>query len=1277
MLNKSKLDKDQHGKGVDPTFYRGMICTLMYLTTSRLDLVFVVCMCARYQAKPTEKHLHAVKRIFRYLRGSINMGLWYPKDSCIALTAFADADHAGCQDTRKSTSGSMQMLGDRLVPFSERVKISSTNIRLETTVLQKEETFQVVIDLVKNSTCFKAFTISADVPEIFMQQFWYSIKKLQGTDYFEFLLANKKCVVNADVFRKILDIHPRVEGVDFTDVPEDETALTFLIKIGYKGPLENVDYPELIWEDVAFQIDHRKEKKSRRENMPYPQFTKIIINHFLKQHNSFSNLKFQHYHTIKDDGTVSRLKFVRIGEDYQEYGLKIPNVMLNDTIKKSESYMIFIKYSKGQIPPKKSIGKGLQGKKTVDDPQETVDISEESEPEPEPEHVKKKTSSKRKVKKKVTLSADDNIIFDDLDTALELGKSISLTKAKEAEVARKVHATHARIVTKFVHVSAKKKSGGISPRSVTIQDTLSAPKSKAATSKSKLKGVQSLPPSEQEVADIMQALKESEKTSKRHPGTRGSSEGTSTIPWVLDESIVVSATSSEGTGTKPEVPDEEKDISKEKVILEWGSEEESEYSEEERLDEKKDDKDNDADDEGNDHISDTHDADDEDAKTESDQDDIYKCNIRVRKDEDVEMTNAEVEDSDKGDEEVTDVAKADAKKTSKVKDDAKKSKLPPTSSSLSVSSAFSSRTYTRISVNSYYYNSTSSICLHYTTCTSTNNNTNSYTTNHNHAPTITTDVLKSDALFVVQLRVAKLEKDVSKLKKINLSTEALVALKTQVPSVVNNYLGSKVGDVPKIQTPTIDLEQEPEESPSKILKTKKEQAEKQETPKYTIKSKDKVALEEYDQKSALYQTMHRNKSFNGNLANYILYHALMEALIEDKKAMDRGVVDTIKDHKRKHDDDDDDEDPPARPNQDKQTKRKINKESESSKKPSSTKETPKGKAPSKGSKSGKSASTKEPVKEPIVEVVMDDAGENVVRNDDQPQDTSEPKIVRTSNPEWFIQPLRPPTPDSEWNKRQVVLDQPEQPWFNEMVYAAKDPLTLNDLMATPIDFSNSVELEYHFQECFNALIHRLDWNNPEGDRYPFNLSKPLPLQGHPDHLTIAADYFFNNDLEYLKSFDPERTYTTSIMKTKATRYEIEGIEDMFKEGDFVDLHMNDIEDILLLVVQHKLFHLTDSDIKKLNITPPQQTVPKIEFKEPYTPSNKPPGVIYEDLTKQKRIMQADELYKFSNRTLKKVRDELHHRIRDFRLEYNKEDCQEREIEVDAIDRKSQTYGRAD
>ncbi|GJV68420.1 retrovirus-related pol polyprotein from transposon TNT 1-94 [Tanacetum coccineum] len=92
MVEKSKLDEDPQGKAVDPTRYHGMIGSLMYLTSSRPDLVFVVCMCVRYQAKPTEKHLHAVKQIFRYLRGTINMGLWYSKDSCIALTAFIDAD---------------------------------------------------------------------------------------------------------------------------------------------------------------------------------------------------------------------------------------------------------------------------------------------------------------------------------------------------------------------------------------------------------------------------------------------------------------------------------------------------------------------------------------------------------------------------------------------------------------------------------------------------------------------------------------------------------------------------------------------------------------------------------------------------------------------------------------------------------------------------------------------------------------------------------------------------------------------------------------------------------------------------------------------------------------------------------------------------------------------------------------------------------------------------------------------------------------------------------
>nr|GFA54557.1 retrovirus-related Pol polyprotein from transposon TNT 1-94 [Tanacetum cinerariifolium] len=130
MVEKSKLDEYKEGKSVDLSHYRGMIGTLFYLTASRPNLQFVICMCARYQARPTEKHVHAVKRIFRYLRGTVHRGLWYPKDSSVALTAFADADHAGCQDTHRSTSGSVQFLGERLISWSSKrqksAAISST-----------------------------------------------------------------------------------------------------------------------------------------------------------------------------------------------------------------------------------------------------------------------------------------------------------------------------------------------------------------------------------------------------------------------------------------------------------------------------------------------------------------------------------------------------------------------------------------------------------------------------------------------------------------------------------------------------------------------------------------------------------------------------------------------------------------------------------------------------------------------------------------------------------------------------------------------------------------------------------------------------------------------------------------------------------------------------------------------------------------------------------------------------------------------------------------------
>ncbi|GJU09412.1 hypothetical protein Tco_1131808 [Tanacetum coccineum] len=257
---------------------------------------------------------------------------------------------------------------------------------------------------------------------------------------------------------------------------------------------------------------------------------------------------------------------------------------------------MFIKYSTGQIPLKKSKGKGSQGKNTACTIEETVDVSEESDPEP----ARKRTASRRVVKKKVTITVDDNIIPEP-DVSLELGKSMSLTEAAKEEAARQVHATHARIMTEPVPEPARRRPSGIA-----FRDTSSVSKKMFPDPSQKLKGVQSLTPEEQLAADIMKALKESKKTSRRQPSTGGSREGTGSIPGVpdestvitatsskgtgvtpgvLDESTVVPATSSEGTGTKPGVFDEENVTSEDKVILEWGSEQESEYTKEEDDDE--------------------------------------------------------------------------------------------------------------------------------------------------------------------------------------------------------------------------------------------------------------------------------------------------------------------------------------------------------------------------------------------------------------------------------------------------------------------------------------------------------------------------------------------------------------------------------------------------------------------------------------------------------------------------------------------------------------------
>ncbi|GKC68122.1 hypothetical protein Tco_1100720 [Tanacetum coccineum] len=163
------------------------------------------------------------------------------------------------------------------------------------------------------------------------------------------------------------------------------------------------------------------------------------------------------------------------------------------------------------------------------------------------------------------------------------------------------------------------------------------------------------------------------------------------------------------------------------------------------------------------------------------------------------------------------------------------------------------------------------------------------------ATTITTSLLEITPFIALQLRVARLEQEMSEVKKSHLSADVLASIRSQVPTAVDNYLGTKLDDALL-------------KSPKEIIRAKKEQDEEKQDSTYSIRPTNKVDLEEFDLKSALFSHMNKMKSANKNTTNYRLYHALMEALIADEDAMDKEVADKVKDHKRKHDSDEDEDD---------------------------------------------------------------------------------------------------------------------------------------------------------------------------------------------------------------------------------------------------------------------------------------------------------------------------------------------------------------------------------
>nr|GFB02614.1 hypothetical protein [Tanacetum cinerariifolium] len=240
--------------------------------------------------------------------------------------------------------------------------------------------------------------------------------------------------------------------------------------------------------------------------------------------------------------------------------------------------------------------------------------------------------------------------------------------------------------------------------------------------------------------------------------------------------------------------------------------------------------------------------------------------------------------------------------------------------------------------------------------------------------------------------------------------------------------------------------------------------------------------------------------------------------------------------------------------------------------------------------------------------------------DDQP-------IVQSSqHPDWFSQPQKPPTPDRDWNKTLPAVQGSTQTWISELAKQDDSRSSFNELLDTPLDFSNfiinrlrvdtltpellagptfklmkgscksMIKLEYNLEEVYKATTDQLDWVNPKGQQCPHNLLQPLSLI--PDNRgrrVIPFTHFINNNLEYLRGGASSRKYTTSVTKMKAADYG--------------------------------------------------------HIKEAYTAYSNPRGFIYQNKDKKNRLMRIDELHKFSDGTLNDVRTALDDRLKGIRMRY--------------------------
>ncbi|GJV19572.1 hypothetical protein Tco_1368592, partial [Tanacetum coccineum] len=224
--------------------------------------------------------------------------------------------------------------------------------------LSKEATLQVVYDVLKLTPFYKAFQISDDVPEIYMQEFWATATVHHHL--IRFKMNNEKHIVNLEYFREMLQICPKLPNQQFEELPFEEAILTFLRDLSHSGKLKmitdvNVNKFHKLWRSFAAVInncliENKNVKKSNE--MYYPRFTKVIIYFFMAKDQSIPRRNSVNWHYARDDYMFTMIKVVSRHDDIHLYGAILPNELTNEDIRNSESYKEYYVIASGAEPPK-------------------------------------------------------------------------------------------------------------------------------------------------------------------------------------------------------------------------------------------------------------------------------------------------------------------------------------------------------------------------------------------------------------------------------------------------------------------------------------------------------------------------------------------------------------------------------------------------------------------------------------------------------------------------------------------------------------------------------------------------------------------------------------------------------------------------------------------------------------------------------------------------------------------------------------------------------------